>query len=172
MAITPNGTPTMALRNNVTTGTSGGDQNMVVAMAGPPDDQRLAEAPAPGSGDNNIQFALLNNVFGPSLQDNANVSIRITYYDDPNLAGAQIGLNAYQSYVNGIATIVGGPPAPYNARAVLQGTGKWVDAYFYLPNVDFYRGQSRTAIRVSFGNQSRRLDQSGHWGCLCLAHPI
>ena len=30
------------------------------------------------------------------------------------------------------------PPAPYNARAVLQGTGQWVDAYFYLPNVNFY----------------------------------
>ena len=129
--------PHDGITNNVTTGSSGGDQNMVVEMAGPPDDQRLAEAPAPGSGNNNIQFALENNVFGPSLQDNANVSIQITYYDDPNLAGAQIGLNAYDSYVNGIATIIGAPPAPYNARAVLQGTGKWVDAFFYLPNVNF-----------------------------------
>ena len=129
--------PHDGITNNVTTGSSGGDQNMVVQMAGPPDDQRLAEAPAPGSGNNNIQFALQNQVFGPSLQDNANVAILLTYYDDPALAGAQIGLNAYNSYVNGIATIVGAPPAPYNARAVLKGTGKWVDAYFYLPNVDF-----------------------------------
>ena len=98
---------------------------------------RVAEAPAPGSGNNNIQFALLNNVFGPSLQDNANVAILLTYYDDPSLVGAQIGLNAYNSYVNGIPTIIGGPPAPYNARAVLRGTGKWVEAYFYLPNVNF-----------------------------------
>ena len=65
-----------------------------------------------------------NNVFGPILQNNANVSIRITYYDDPTLAGAQIGLDAYDSFVNGIATISGAPPPPYNARAVLQGTGK------------------------------------------------
>jgi len=130
--------PQHGVTNDVTVGSSGGDQNMVVEMAGPPDDQRLAEAPAPGSGNNNIQFALQNNVFGPSLQDNANVSILITYYDDPNLAGAQIGLNAYQSFVNGISSIIGAPPAPYNARAVLQGTGKWVDAYFYLPNVNFY----------------------------------
>jgi len=129
--------PHDGITNNVTTGTSGGDQLMVVQMAGPPDDQRLAEAPAPGSGNLNIQFALLNNVFGPNLQDNANVSIILTYYDDPNLVGARIGLNAYNSYVNGIATIIGAPPAPYNARATLRGTGKWVDAYFYLPNVDF-----------------------------------
>ena len=130
--------PQDGIENNVTIGTSGGDQNMVVAMAGPPDDQRLAVAPAPGSGDSYIQFALLNNVFGPSLQDNANVSILLTYYDDPNLAGAQIGLNAYQSFVNGVSTIIGAPPPPYDARAVLQGTGQWVDAYFYLPNVNFY----------------------------------
>jgi hypothetical protein len=129
--------PQHGISNNVTTGTSGGDQLMVVQMAGPTNDQRLAEAPAPGSGDLNIQFALLNNVFGPSLQDNANVAILLTYYDDPNLVGARIGLNAYNSYVNGIATIIGGPPAPYNARATLTGTGKWVDAYFYLPNVNF-----------------------------------
>jgi hypothetical protein len=129
--------PHDGITNNVTVGNSGGDQNMVVTNAGPPGDQRLAEAPAPGSGNNLIQFALQNNVFGPSLQDNANVSIRITYYDDPTLAGAQIGLDAYDSFVNGIATISGAPPPPYNARAVLQGTGKWVDAYFYLPNVNF-----------------------------------
>lgn len=129
--------PHSGITNNVSVGSSGGDQQMVVQMAGPLDDQRLAEAPAPGSGNPYIQFALLNNVFGPSLQDNANVAIQLTYYDDPNLVGASIGLNAYNSYVNGIATTIGGPPAPYNARAVLKGTGKWVDAYFYLPNVDF-----------------------------------
>lgn len=129
--------PRNGITNNVTTGSSGGDQPMVVEMAGPPDDRRLAEAPAPGTGSVNIQFALLNNVFGPNMQDNANVSIQLTYYDDPNLVGARIGMNAYNSYINGIATIVGGPPAPYNARAVLKGTGKWVDASFYLPNVNF-----------------------------------
>ncbi len=128
--------PHSGITNNVTVGSSGGDQQMVVQMAGPPDDQRLAEAPAPGSGNPYIQFALLNNVFGPNLQDNANVAIQLTYYDDPNLVGASIGLNAYYSYVNGIAAIIG-PPAPYNARAVLKGTGQWVDAYFYLPNVSF-----------------------------------
>lgn len=129
--------PHDGITNNVTVGSSGGDQNMVVQMAGPPNDQRLAEAPAPGSGNNNIQFALLNNVFGPTLQDNADVAISLTYYDDPNLAGARIGLNAYNSYVDGIAKIIGAPPAPYNTRAVLKGTGRWVDAYFYLPNVNF-----------------------------------
>jgi hypothetical protein len=129
--------PHNGITNNVDVGTSGGDQNMVVQMAGPTNDQRLAEAPAPGSGYLNIQFALLNNVFGPNLQDNANIAIQLTYYDDPNLVGATIGLNAYDSYVNGIATIIGGPPAPYNARVTLKGTGQWVDASFFLPNANF-----------------------------------
>ncbi len=130
--------PHDGITNNVIVGNSGGDQNMIVTNVGPAGDQRLAVAPAPGSGDNLIQFALQNNVFGPSLQDNANVSIGVTYYDDPTLAGAQIGLNAYQTFVNGVTTIIGAPPAPYNVRAVLQGTGKWVDAYFYLADVNFY----------------------------------
>ena len=106
------------------------------------------------------------------MQDNANVSIGVTYYDDPTLAGAQIGLNAYQTFVNGVTTIIGAPPAPYNARAVLQGTGKWVDAYFYLPNVNFYGVNQGPQSVVSFVNQSRGRGQSGHGGCLCLAHSI
>jgi hypothetical protein len=128
--------PYLGVTNNVDIGGSGGDQNMVVTNAGPPDDQRLSEAPAPGSGNNNIQFALLNNVFGPSLQDNADVAMVLSYYDDPALIGATLYPQVYQSWVGGVSTITF-PQAPYNVRAVLQGTGNWVDAYFELPNVNF-----------------------------------
>jgi len=128
--------PHDGVTNNVDIGSSGGDQLMVVTSAGPSDDLRLSEAPAPGSGDNNIQFALLNNVFGPSLQDNADVSMVLTYYDDPALVGATIYPQVYQSWVAGTSTITF-PVAPYNNHAVLAGTGKWVDAYFELPNVNF-----------------------------------
>jgi hypothetical protein len=129
--------PHDGVTNNLDVGTSGGDQLMVVGLAGPSNDQRVAEAPAPGSGDNNIQFALLNNAFGPSLQDNALVSMLLTYYDDPALAGATLYPNAYQTWIGGLSTIVGGPPAPYNVAATLKGTGQWVDAYFVVPNVNF-----------------------------------
>jgi hypothetical protein len=129
--------PYLGITNNLESGApGGGDQNMVLTNAGPADDQRLSEAPAPGSGNNNLQFPLLNNVFGPSYQDNADVIIEMTYYDDPALVGATIYPQVYQSWVSGISSITF-PVAPYNARAVLQGTGKWQDAYFELPNVNF-----------------------------------
>ncbi len=129
--------PHDGITNNLDVGTSGGDQQMVVQMAGPTNDQRLAEAPAPGSGNNNIQFALLNQAFGPNLQDNSHVSMVLTYYDDPALAGAKLAPNAYYSLVNGTPTIIGAPHAPYNVSVTLKGTGKWQDAYFELPDVNF-----------------------------------
>jgi hypothetical protein len=67
--------------------------------------------------------------------------------------GASIGVNVYDSYVNGIPTIVG-PPPPYNARAVLKGTGQWVDAFFNLPNVDF-KGVNQGPQSVARMNTTR-----------------
>jgi hypothetical protein len=129
--------PYLGITNNLDSGApGGGDQNMVLTNAGPPDDLRLSEAPAPGSGNNNLQFPLLNQVFGPSLQDNADVIIEMTYYDDPALVGATIYPQVYQSWVGGVSAITF-PQPPYNNRAVLQGTGTWKDAYFELPNVNF-----------------------------------
>jgi hypothetical protein len=128
--------PKDGVTNNLDVGSSGGDQNMVVQLAGPTNDLRIAEAPAPGSGNNNIQFTLENNVFGPTYQDNADVTMILTYYDDPALAGAQIYPQVYTTLQYGAPDIIG-PPAPYNVRVTLKGTGKWVDAYFELPNVNF-----------------------------------
>jgi hypothetical protein len=128
--------PYLGITNNLTIGGSGGDQNMAVQMAGPTNDQRLSEAPAPGSGNNNLQFALENNVFGPTYQDNADVIMIYTYYDDPALAGATLYPQVYTTLNFGASDIIP-PPAPYNTVATLKGTGQWVDAYFELPNVNF-----------------------------------
>jgi hypothetical protein len=125
--------PQHNVTNNVDVGSSGGDQNMVVQLAGPTNDQRLAEAPA--NGNNNLQFTLLNNVFGPTYQDNLDVAMIYTYYDDPALKGAQIYPQVYTTLKFGQSDIIG-PSAPYNVRATLQGTGQWVDAYFELPDVN------------------------------------
>jgi hypothetical protein len=127
--------PHDGVTNNLDVGSSGGDQDMVVEMAGPSDDRRLAEAPA--SGNNNIQFALQNSAFGPSYQDNALVAMLLTYYDDPALAGATLYPNAYSSWIGGISTIIGNPPPPYNVSVTLKGTGQWMDAYFVLGGVNF-----------------------------------
>jgi len=107
---------------------------MVVEMAGPVNDQRLSIRP--DAGNNNLQFQLLNQVFGPSYQDNADVSMALTYYDDPALVGATLRPQVYQSWNYGVSAITF-PVAPYNTSVTLQGTGKWRDAYFELPNVNF-----------------------------------
>ncbi len=122
------------ITNGLDVGSSGGDQQMVVESAGPTNDLRLALRP--DNGNNNLQFQILNQTFGPSYQDNADVSIGITYYDDPSLAGATLRPQVYQSWVYGVSTITF-PVAPYNTSVTLQGTGKWRDAYFELPNVNF-----------------------------------
>jgi hypothetical protein len=122
------------IKNGLDVGSSGGDQNMVVEMAGPANDQRLSIRP--DQGNPNLQFQILNQVFGPSYQDNTRASIRMTYYDDPALVGASLRPQVYRTYVNGVSQIIG-PPAPYNTRVTLTGTGKWLEAYFELPNVDF-----------------------------------
>jgi hypothetical protein len=106
-------------------------------LAGPSNDLRLAEkanAAAPGA--YYLQFALLNNVFGPPLQDNAHVTMLVTYYDDPALAGASIFLNVYETWINGNSSIIN-PSAPYNVPVTLQGSDQWKDAYFELPDVNF-----------------------------------
>jgi len=122
------------ITNGLNVGSSGGDQQMVVELAGPANDQRLSLRP--DNGNNNLQFQILNQTFGPSYQDNADVSIGITYYDDPNLAGATIRPQVYQSWIYGVSTITF-PAAPYNTSVKLEGTGQWRDAYFELPNVNF-----------------------------------
>jgi hypothetical protein len=122
------------ITNGLGVGSSGGDQQMVVELAGPTQDQRLSLRP--DGGNNNLQFQILNQVFGPSYQDNADVSMALTYYDDPKLAGATLRPQVYQSWVYGSSTIVF-PVAPYNTSVTLQGTGVWRDAYFELPSVNF-----------------------------------
>jgi hypothetical protein len=122
------------ITNGLDVGTSGGDQNMVVEEAGPPEDRRLSLAPA--AGNNNIQFAIVNEAFGPSYQDNARVAMALTYYDDPAMAGARLYPWPYRSFVNGVSTIVF-PQAPYNRRETLAGSGTWKVATFELPNANF-----------------------------------
>ena len=122
------------ITNGLDVGSSGGDQTMLVEMAGPPSDMRLSVRP--DAGNNNLQFTILNQIFGPSYQDNADVTIAITYYDDPAIAGATLKPQVYQSWVYGVSSITF-PVAPYNTSVTLQGSGAWKQAYFELSNVNF-----------------------------------
>jgi hypothetical protein len=121
------------ISNGIGVGTSGGDQLMVVETAGPANDQRLSERP--DGIYNNIQFAILNTVFGPSYQDNARVAQVLTYYDDPAMVGATLYPQVYQSWVSGASTLLF--PNQAQVAVTLTGSGKWLDAYFELPDANF-----------------------------------
>lgn len=136
------------ITNGLNAGNSGGDQNMVVELAGPPSDQRLSLAPT--SGNNNLQFAIIPGPssgvapLGPTYQDNADVVMALTYYDDPAMVGARLYPWPYQTLKNGVTAItfpnqltgtsVFG--SPYSYRETLTGSGTWKVAYFELPNVN------------------------------------
>jgi hypothetical protein len=120
-------------------GSSGGDQEMIQEEAGPLDDRRFAIRPARGDGNPAFQhiylnFAIQNEALGPNSQPNARLAICVTYYDDPALVGARFRPEVYQSDVNGTVTFAFTTPA---IEVPLQGTDKWRDAYFELPNVKF-----------------------------------
>jgi hypothetical protein len=132
--------------NGLVPGNSGGDQNMVIESVGPANDMRLSEAPT--AGNNNLQFSIIpsNGVppLGPTYQDNADVLMALTYYDDPAMAGARLYPWPYNSLKFGVDTtsfmnqlsgtnIFG---TPYNYREVLTGSGTWKTGYWELPNVN------------------------------------
>jgi hypothetical protein len=121
-------------------GTSAGDQNMIQAEAGPVLDRRMAIRPAyddgaPGFTHQYLNLAILNQALGPSTQPNARLAICMTYYDDPALAGQSFRPEVYQTDRNGVTTLAF---TPGNIAVVLQGTDRWREAYFELPDVKFY----------------------------------
>ncbi len=59
----------------------------------------------------------------------------LTYYDDPAMVGATLYPQVYSSYVFGANTFLF--PNHAQVAVTLQGTGKWLDAYFELPDANF-----------------------------------
>jgi hypothetical protein len=125
--------------NGLGPGSSGGDQVMIQEEAGPDDDRRMAIRPARDDGPAGfahqyLNFAILNQALGPSSQPNAHIAICVTYYDDPNLIGANFRPEVYQTEKNGVVTF---GFTSGNIAVKLQGTGYWREAYFELPDVKF-----------------------------------
>jgi len=109
-----------------------------VTTTGPVNDQRIAEVPNSAGATSGAwyqQFDLQNSVFGPTLQDNSDVVMIVTYYDDPALAGVELFINEINSLQNGAPTLI--PAAGTNVSVILKGTGKWVDAQFEVTGVNF-----------------------------------
>jgi hypothetical protein len=127
------------IKNGLDVGSSGGDQEMIQADAGPVDDRRMAIRPAREDGNTAfaqtyLNFAITDEALGPSSQPNALLAICVTYYDDPDLAGKTFRPEVYQSDRSGqtgLAFTAG------TIAVALEGTGKWRDAYFEIPDMKF-----------------------------------
>jgi hypothetical protein len=126
-------------QNGLAPGSSGGDQEMIQEETGPANDRRLAIRPAfndgtPGAAHRYMNFAIQNEALGPSSQPNARLGICVTYYDDPALVGASFRPEVYQSDRGGQ---LGLAFTPANSEVALEGTGKWRNAYFEIPDIKF-----------------------------------
>lgn len=121
------------LKNGLDLGTSGFDQETVVAEAGPDNDRRLAVRAAQDDGsppaDTTFNFAITGQALGPSTQDNARLAVCVTYYDDPALATQTFGPQVWATEVTGGSTYAFQPGAAYER---LRGTGGWRNAYWEL----------------------------------------
>jgi hypothetical protein len=127
------------LENGLAPGNSGGDQNMIQEEAGPASDRRAAIRPAfddgaPGFTHQYLNLAIIDEVFGPSSQPNARLAICVTYYDDPDLAGATFRPEVYQTDRAGQLSLAF---VPASANVVLEGTDQWREAYFEIPDMKF-----------------------------------
>lgn len=127
------------IRDGLDVGNSGGDQEMIVAEAGPLTDRRQAVRPAldDGSGSFNhnfLNFAILDEPFGPTSQPPALLAICVTYYDDPNLIGARFKPAVYSTEINGVETY-GFTDDSY--WVTVEGTDQWRTAYWEIPRMKF-----------------------------------
>ena len=127
------------LQNGLGPGNSGADQEMIMEDAGPDGDRRFSVRPAmddgtPGFLHNYMNFAIQEEVFGPSSQPNAHLSICVTYYDDPELTGASFRPEVFQRDVGGLTTF---GFTSEDRVTELQGTGEWREAYFEIPGIKF-----------------------------------
>ena len=127
------------VKNGLDVGTSAGDQEMIIAEAGPSGDRRQAIRPAredgtPGYAHQYLQFAILNEALGPNTQPPAHLAMCITYYDDPALIGAQFRPEVYQTEKNGVQTLAF---TDNTWLVTLEGTDRWRTAYWEIPDIKF-----------------------------------
>ena len=79
-------------------------------------------------------FAILDEAFGPSTQPNAHLSLCVTYYDNPELAGATFRPEVYQRDVGALTTF---GFTPDDEVITLEGSDQWKEAYFEIPEIKF-----------------------------------
>ena len=139
---------------------SGGILNNVdnisdLGTGGPVGDLRTCVVPEPVAGGYYyLRWSLQNQVFGPTVQDNADVIMTLTYYDDPALAGKVLFANTYSTMENGNITIANfTTTADYNGAVTLKGSGQWKEAQFEIPDVNFQNGGGQWVCRYAANAQ-------------------
>jgi hypothetical protein len=126
--------------NGLDVGDSGGDQEMILAEAGPANDRRMAIRPARDDGSNTnyihqyLNFEIQNEALGPNWQPPARLAICVTYYDDPALTGARFKPEVYQTERGGTTTFGFTPDSFF---VTLAGTDKWLETYWEIPDMKF-----------------------------------
>ena len=125
--------------NGIALGGSGGDQEYFVEEnIGPEGDQRTAIRPALGEGsepfDRFINFAIVDEHFGPSSQPNAVIKIAVDYWDNPELNGERFGPEVYVSNVLGNNEF---QFYPEENRVTIEGTDEWRTAVFQINDMKF-----------------------------------
>lgn len=127
------------ITDNLDIGPNSGDQEFFIEEdVGPAGDKRRAVRPALSEGsdpfDRYMNFAIQNEVFGPSSQPNAVFKVAVEYYDDPALEGEVFGPEVYQSNIMGT---LGFKWYPEDQRATLEGTDTWRTAAWQINDMNF-----------------------------------
>ncbi|MBI1388469.1 MAG: hypothetical protein GC154_08475 [bacterium] len=116
---------------------AGGDQEIIESDGiGPAGDKRKAIRPAfddgtGGAKDIYVNWQILDEWFGPTSQPSTKVKVVAEYYDDPALAGTVFGPEVYVTVGDALAFF------PEAKRTTLAGSGKWMEAVWYVSDVKF-----------------------------------
>ena len=114
--------------------TTGDQQTVASDNIGPAGDKRKAVRPAmeiSSTPVDHMNWAILNEYFGPTSQPSTRIEIVVEYYDDPAQQGQTFGPDEYASAGN---VTLNYPP---DKGVTLEGSGKWKEAQWYISDVKF-----------------------------------
>jgi hypothetical protein len=132
--------------NGVDVGNNSGDQGWVEELAGPPSDQRISVC-STSAPNYYLNFQILTNALGPITQGNLDLAMTVTYYDDPAAAGFGFRPEVWSVQQFGTTSML---HMSNTKNMVVQGTGKWRDAYWEIGSISLNGvNQSPAAARFT-----------------------
>src|SRR5690606_23300419 len=86
-----------------------------------------------------MNFGITDNDLGQPCNDPRAIKVCVEYYDDPALAGAVFGPEAYALDASGGISFF-----PADRRQVLEGTGTWIRRSWVVSSVNLFGVNART----------------------------